>query len=128
MAAGTDTMLEIEHVVVLMLENHSYDNFLGMLGRGPDQTPRGDGVTLAADGYPAATNPDSCGGLQRAFQMPTTCQLPAKPSQEWEACHIQYAGGTNSGFVVSPSGPVAMGYWTGRQLPFTYDLASKFPI
>jgi phospholipase C len=127
-AAGTDTLPEIEHVVVLMLENHSYDNFLGMLGRGPDQTPRGDGFTLAADGYPSATNPDSYGGLQRAFQMPTTCQLSGKPSQEWEACHIQYANGTNRGFVISPSGPVAMGYWTGAQLPFTYDLASKFPI
>ena len=32
--AGVDTLPQIEHVVVLMLENHSYDNFLGMLGRG----------------------------------------------------------------------------------------------
>ena len=29
---GTDTMPEIEHVVVLMLEDHSYDNFLGTTG------------------------------------------------------------------------------------------------
>ena len=32
------------------------------------------------------------------------------------------------GFVESASGPVAMGYWTSRDLPFTYGLARTFPI
>ncbi|HEX6522310.1 MAG TPA: alkaline phosphatase family protein, partial [Streptosporangiaceae bacterium] len=32
--AGSDTMPRIQHIVVLMLENHSFDNFFGMLGRG----------------------------------------------------------------------------------------------
>ena len=36
-SAATDTLPQIEHVVVLMMENHSYDNFLGMLGRGAGQ-------------------------------------------------------------------------------------------
>ncbi|MFZ0044033.1 MAG: alkaline phosphatase family protein [Solirubrobacteraceae bacterium] len=128
MAVGTDTLPEIEHVIVLMLENHSYDNFLGMLGRGSGQTPRGDGFTLAGDGYPSNTNPYPNGKPLRAFRMPTTCQLDGAPSQEWEQSHIQYDGGRNDGFVISNSGPVAMGYWTGQDLPFTYDLATKFPI
>jgi phospholipase C len=51
---------------------------------------------------------------------------PAQP--EWEQSHIQYARGRLDGFVVSNSGPVAMGYWTERDLPFTYDLARQFPI
>ncbi|HEY2436469.1 MAG TPA: alkaline phosphatase family protein [Solirubrobacteraceae bacterium] len=124
---GTDTMPEIEHVVVLMLENHSYDNFLGMLGRGPGERPRGAGFALAADGLPKATNPYPDGQRLRAFHMPTTCQLAGKPSQEWTQSHIQYANGRNNGFVISASGPVAMGYWTGEDLPFTYDLATRFP-
>jgi phospholipase C len=128
MPAGTDTIPEIEHVVVLMMENHSYDNFLGMLGRGPGKTPRGDGYTLGADGRPTASNPYPNGSPLRAFHMPTTCQLSGHPSQEWAASHIQYAEGTNNGFVVSPSGPVAMGYWDGTDLPFTYDLVTQFPI
>ena len=129
---GTDTIPEIEHVVILMLENHSYDNFLGMLGRGPHrakgQRPRGDGYTLGSDGVPTASNPSASGALQRAFHMPTTCQLHAKPSQEWAQSHIQYDGGSCQGFVKSNSGPVAMGYWDQRDLPFTYDLASAFPV
>ncbi|MGI9185395.1 MAG: alkaline phosphatase family protein [Solirubrobacteraceae bacterium] len=128
LAAGTDTVPAIEHVVVLMLENHSYDNFLGMLGRGPGETARGDGFTLAADGRPTASNPYPDGRPLRAFRMPTTCQPHGVPSQEWEQSHIQYAGGRNDGFVVSNSGPVAMGYWTRHDLPFTYDLATHFPI
>jgi phospholipase C len=127
-AAGTDMLPEIEHVVLLMMENHSYDNFFGMLGRGPFQVPRGDGFTIAADGYPTATNPTSNGTSQRAFRMPNTCQQGGKPSQDWAASHQQYANGANSGFVVSPSGPVAMGYWQQQDLPFTYALASTFPI
>jgi phospholipase C len=136
LAAGTDTLPEIEHVVVLMLENHSYDNILGMLGRGHGQHPRGDGFTLAADGLPTATNPHADGRLQRAFRMPTTCQLHSKPSQEWTASHNQYAHGKLDGFVSTPIsyattervGPVAMGYWTAEDLPLTYALARTFPI
>ena len=29
--AGTDLLPQIEHIVVLMMENHSYDNYFGML-------------------------------------------------------------------------------------------------
>ena len=136
LAAGTDTLPGIEHIVVLMMENHSYDNVLGMLGRGPGQTPRGDGFTLGADGRPTATNPYPDGRIQRAFRMPTTCQLPSRPSQEWTASHHAYDGGHMDGFVSTPISPatteivggVAMGYWTEEDLPFTYSLAATFPL
>ena|GEM_PF-176596 len=136
LAPGTDTLPEIEHVVVLMLENHSYDNILGMLGRTQGQRPRGDGFTLGPDGRPTATNPYPDGRLQRAFRMPTTCQLPRRPSQEWTASHNAYDHGANDGFVRTPIDPytseivgaVAMGYWTAEDLPLTHALARAFPI
>jgi len=28
---GTDTLPQIQHVIVLMMENHSFDNYFGML-------------------------------------------------------------------------------------------------
>ena len=75
--AGTDTISEIEHVVILMMENHSYDNFLGMLGRGPHkrkgQRPRGDGYTLAADGIPTTPTPPPT----ERCSAPSTCRRPA---------------------------------------------------
>ena len=123
---GIDTMPQIEHVVVLVMENHSFDNFFGMLGRG-------DGFTLGAGGRPTASNPYPDGSVQHAFHMPTTCQLSGSPSQEWAASHTAYDNGLMDGFVraqpsAGTSAGVAMGYWTGADLPFTYSLASVFPI
>src|SRR6516162_8819465 len=67
---GTDTLPQIDHILVLMMENHTYDNWLGMLGRGPGQQPRGDGFTMAPDGQPTAANPTPDGKTQHAFHMP----------------------------------------------------------
>jgi phospholipase C len=118
---GTDLLPQIEHIVVVMMENHSYDNYLGMLGRG-------DGFTRGPDGKPTNANLDANGQPLRAFHMANTCQLPRKPSQAWGATHQQYADGAMSGFVQSDSGPVAMGYWTGDDIPFYYALANTFPV
>jgi phospholipase C len=126
--AGADQMPWVSSIVILMMENHSYDNILGMLGRQRGQRARGDGFRLDRQGRPTATNPYPDGRLQHAFPMPNPCQLSGRPSQEWRDSHTQYAGGRMNGFVISNSGPVAMGYWTGADLPFTYSLASTFPL
>jgi phospholipase C len=123
LAEGTDTVPQIDHIVVLMMENHSYDNKLGMLRR-----LGADGFRLGRDGLPIARNPYSNGDIQHAFHMPTTCQLTGFPSQTWLNSHIQFDGGRNDGFVESGSGPVAMGYWDGADQPFYYSMASIFPI
>jgi phospholipase C len=123
LASGTDTIPKIKHIVVLMMENHSYDNRLGMLAR-----PGADGFQIGANGKPTATNPYANGDVQHAFPMPTTCQLRGKPSQTWQDSHTQFADGRNTGFVESGSGPVAMGYWQGSDQPFYYSVASQFPI
>ena len=119
--AGTDTLPHIEHIIVLMMENHSFDNYFGLLGRG-------DGFTLDAAGRPTATNPDAAGNLVHAFHMPTTCQLKGRPSNAWSPSHVAWNDGRNDGFVRSASGPVSMGYWTGQDLPFYYGLARTFPL
>jgi phospholipase C len=127
--AGVDTLPGIEHIVVLMMENHSYDNLLGMLHRG-------DGFRLDHRGQPTATNPYPDGRRQHAFRMPTTCQLPGTPSQEWTASHVAWNNGRMNGFVRAPIdsqtseivGGVAMGYWTADDIPFTYGLAKTFAV
>jgi phospholipase C len=118
---GSDLLPDVDHIVVVMMENHSFDNILGALGRG-------DVLARGPDGLPDATNPDGRGNRIRSFQMSTPCQLDGKPSQSWNASHIQFSGGTNQGFVISDSGPVAMGYWTPADLPFTNSLAATFPV
>ena len=104
-----------------MMENHSFDNYLGMLGRG-------DGFRLDATGRPTNANPDANGKLVSAFHLANTCQLPRVPSQAWNASHEQWNHGRMDGFVRSDSGPVSMGYWNGDDLAFYYDLARAFPL
>jgi phospholipase C len=117
---GTDTLPEIQHVVVLMMENHSFDNYFGMLDPSV-------GFALDATGTPTASCPDGMGHRIRAFHMPSACQLDTAPSQAWEASHTSYADGRNDGFVLG-SGPVAMGYWDERDIPFYYSLARNFTL
>ena len=120
---GTDTIPQIEHIVIAMQENHSYDNRLGMLRR-----PGADGFRLNSRGQPTATNPYANGAIQHAFHMPTTCQLSGMPAQDWLASHVQFNNGRNDGFVKSGSGPVAMGYWGAADQPFYYSMAQVFPL
>jgi|GEM_PF-4046504 Phospholipase C len=67
---GTDTLPKIEHIVVVMMENHSFDNYFATLGRG-------DGLELDRHGRPTAVNRDRTGRAVRSFRMPSTCLLDA---------------------------------------------------
>ncbi len=128
--AGSDQLPQITNIVVVMMENHTYDNILGLLGRG-------DGFVLGPDGKPAATNPwpgtstfppPFKRAQVRAFPMPTPCQEKAHPYNTWDAGHVSFAWGRMDGFVKSQSGPVSMGYYDAATLPFVNSLANTFPV
>jgi phospholipase C len=124
--AGTPSMPEIEHIVVLMMENHSFDNLLGMV---PHQVPGRrsvDGLRVAG-GKVVNSNPDASGTPVVAVHATSPCQLSGEPSQTWNASHEAYDNGLNDGFVRA-SAPVAMQYWDKHDLPFTYSLVEHFPI
>ena len=77
---GTPSMPEIEHIVVLMMENHSFDNLLGMVSH---QVPgrRGlDGFRVRG-GKPIDANPDADGNPVVAQHATSPCQLQGEPSQ-----------------------------------------------
>jgi phospholipase C len=118
---GTDTLPEIDHIVVVMQENHSFDNYLGMLGRG-------DGFSLDRHRRPLNTNPDPTGGYVRAFRETTTSQA-GHVTQSWDASHLQFADGHNDGFIgPESSSDWSMAYYTGEEIPFYYSLARTFPV
>jgi phospholipase C len=128
---GSDQLPQIKHIIVLMMENHSYDNYLGML------EGRGDGFSTGRDGTPEATNPNlnSDGTAVPLFHPASTRQHSGVPSQSWAASHIQWNAGACDGFVRSLEETTSssdidagMAYWTEEDLPFYYGLARTFPL
>jgi phospholipase C len=104
LAPGTDLLPLIKHIVVLMQENHSFDNYLGSLHNHPEKP---------------------------LHHLTSTIQQNGNPTQTWRASHLQYREGfAESVPQTIPGGDplVPLGYWTGAELPFYYGLAKTFPV
>lgn len=127
-SAGSEGLPQIRHIVLLMMENHSFDNYLGTLGHG-------DGLPIGPDGIPTSENPRGDGSAVRARRLSSTVQHVGVPSQSWNASHAQFDGGANDGFArsveqtASGADPaLGMGYWTEEDLPFYAGLARTFAL
>jgi phospholipase C len=111
--------IPIEHIVVLMQENRSYDHYLGKL-RKKSGPPR------------RTTNPDPLGGEPiKLFHQTRYCEV-ADLDHSWNGTHREFNNGAMDGFTAEnvdpndPSGRRAMGYYTRKDLPFYYKLYRKF--
>jgi phospholipase C len=126
-AAGTvNEQMPFDHLVVVMMENHSLDNLLGALPR----TEAGvDGLTFGSAGEATNSNPGTVGTAPdvTSFALPNTGQAK-NVSQSWKATHEQINGGLMNGFVQSVGATEPMGYYTPEVLPFAYSLASTFTL
>jgi phospholipase C len=129
--AGTHRIPEIDHVVILMMSGHSYDNYFGMLDKG------GAGFPLSSDGRPDESQPSADGTRVRLFHEATTRQAmpPRLGGASWTASHMQWDMGKSDGFVravqyLSPGMDQRwpMRYWAETDLPFYYRLAQTFPL
>jgi phospholipase C len=112
-----------EHIVLVMQENHSFDNYLGMLPlRGQ---PLADGFTFNAKEEPVNFNPI---GNDRMYAYHQSGAIGAQDtgSQSWNDSHLQINGGAMDGFA--QTGPGSMGYYDEDDLPFYYSLAKTFTL
>ncbi|HET6876002.1 MAG TPA: alkaline phosphatase family protein [Jatrophihabitans sp.] len=127
---GTDRLPQIKHIVLLMMENHSFDNYLGTLGHGR-------GLPVDDTGSPLPVR--QCDGtMAKLVRADSTRQVEGAPTPAWLSSHVQYADGTNGGFqkAVRDLVPDAtdeqiaapMRYWTEEHLPFYAALARTFPL
>jgi phospholipase C len=123
--AGTvNTALPFDHIVVVMMENHSFDNLLGALP--VSGQPKAHGLRFDSTGAARDSNP-SANGRVRSFPFPSTAQ-GKDVSQTWDATHAQIDGGKMKGFVNAAGSTQPMGYWTDETLPFAYSLARTFTL
>jgi phospholipase C len=128
----TPGLEQIEHVVVLMMENHSFDNLMGMVPHQVKGRSHVDGLTVrkgrVVNYNPSSIAPYGIKGPQVTARLASSpCQEVGHPGQDWNASHLSWNGGRNNGFVEA-STDVAMWYWDERYLPMSYSLAQHYPF
>ncbi len=124
-APKTGSLKDIEHVVILIQENRSFDHYFGTLS----------GVRGFGDkhGRAAFTQAGAGGSKQTPFHLPDDC-LPDL-THDWAPQHQSWDRGRMDGFLrahegADPAGVgvETMGYYTRGDLPFYYALADAFTI
>ncbi|MCX4165960.1 MULTISPECIES: phosphocholine-specific phospholipase C [Paraburkholderia] len=127
----TGSIRDVEHIIVLMQENRSFDHYFGTL-RGV----RGFGDTRAINlptGQPVWNQPltaDGAAGTVLPFH-PTAPNLGLQFLQDlphdWSSTHAAWNGGRYDQWVPS-KGTTTMAYLTRDDMPFHYSLADAFTI
>jgi len=137
--AGSD-LGAIDHVVLLMQENRSFDHYFGTFPgvRGFDDHPPGD-LGVFSQRYPANRTVAPVGRLL-PFHLDTAstdAECTFDLSHAWTAQHACWNDGAMDAFVVTHTsaeyeGPVdgalTMGYYTRDDLPFYHALAEAFTL
>lgn len=109
----------IEHVFVIMKENHAFDNYFGTF-------PGADGIpsnVFLPDGRRGTVSPHWINGS-------ATPDLP----HSREAMIYAWNNGSNDGFAIMAEtwgeglGNVSMGYYDDRQLPYYWSLAGTYAL
>jgi phospholipase C len=121
-ATASELLAGIETIVVLCMENRSFDHCLGALRLVEGRTDI-DGLT----GVEANLDRDGNAVAVHRLDDPT----PADPPHNWGACHRQWNNGANDGFVQAHAGvhqTDVMGYYVREQMPVTYALADAGAI
>ncbi len=116
----------LQHIVVLMQENRSYDEYFGALHRMGQK---------AAAAEPTAGNPNPVDPTSKIapFHQSAACEV-ADLNHAWTGTDAEIADRQMSGFTAQnampfdPTGSRAMGYYDASDLPFSYGLAKTFGI
>ena len=138
------TIHEIEHVVVLMQENRSFDHYFGTLrgvrGFGDRHVPRRGGRPAWRQADPdLKDNPQGYVLPFRLNASTTAAQCLIDQSHAWSVQQASWNHGAMNNFVaaqraadatggVPQFGSLCMGYLTRRDIPFHYALADAFTI
>ena len=125
---ATGTIRDVEHVVILMKENRSFDHYFGSLGgvRGFN-----DKATLPISGQPSIfQQPDPNGGFIEPFHADsnTTSALSmGSLPHGWPDGHQMWNSGRFDGWIAA-KGENTMAYFTRDDIPFHYALADSFTV
>jgi phospholipase C len=106
----------IKHIVVIVEENHTFDNYFGFY-------PGVNGLnsSIAVPGSPGAAP------TVRPYPL-ANVTLIANLNNSWAAAHEAYDNGKMDGFVIAQGSKVPMGYYDYHTIPYYWDYASQFVL
>jgi phospholipase C len=137
----------IKHIIYLVQENRSFDNYFGKLGvyRANDPfTNQSYGAVSDVDGVPDDTDPkflikDHNGNPLPPFHQPTVCIEDLSPAWDEARTDIDLKSGTYKmdGFAnktavalgsagYDPAGRRVAGYYDWTDIPYYYELATQY--
>jgi phospholipase C len=127
------TIEDVKHVVILMMENRSFDEYFGTFpGVNGFCDPTATDA-ICGQKFPQGTLGFTKGGILYPWHMDTTqtyAQVAIRDDHGWVGMHAYYAGGAMNGWGVSASANAAtcMGYYTEADVPYHWALAHTFTI
>ena len=116
-----------DHVVVVMMENRSFDHYLGWV---PGANGVQAGVTqLDSNGNPKQSFNLAPSDAPASRQMYQNCNL-ADPDHSYDGGHIEVNDGKMDGFLLlqQPGDTFPIGYYTADALPFFKGCAENWTI
>ena len=121
---------DIEHIVILMQENRSFDHYFGTMP-GVRGFADPDAMTLP-DGRSVFKQPDP--SHPQGYLMPfhydtktTSAQATPDLDHSWRTQHEAWAHGRMDAWIAA-KGQLAMGYFAQSDIPFHWALAKTFTI
>ena len=124
------SLRDVEHIVILMQENRSFDHYFGTM---PGVRGFSDPAAIRLpDGSPVfrQPHPGHAQGYLTPFRLDTsTTSAQATPGTDhsWATQHEAWNNGKMDQWVRA-KGPFTMGYFTQADIPFQWALAQAFTI
>lgn len=119
-------LVNVEHIIVLCMENRSFDHYFGARALVEGQVDV-DGLTGDESNVDQQANPIPVYHL--------TNYMPEDPPHGWDQVHAQWNGGANDGFVIEHQKvhgdaikQEVMGYHLRDDLPVLYALADEYAL
>lgn len=114
-SAAADGQSHIDRTVVVLQENHTFDNYFGTF-------PGADGISGSIC-LPLAKGSAECRAPFHSSSL-----TPRDMNHNWNAAHADYDGGRMDGFIYSEGSAQTMCYFDGSDLPRYWAAAREYVL
>jgi phospholipase C len=124
-ATGPTPKTPIKHIIIIMNENHAFDNFYGVYPNVPSQYA----LNLTSCLPKSLSQSNLRNPCDKPFNADNMSQVQMNDLCHTEPCSVtDYDVGKMNGFIQGENTTNTMAYYDGRGIPELWDLASYFDL